>query len=69
METLKLHWLGHPLVELKGKPVKLETRKAAALLAYVSLSPEECPREVLATMFWQEGNQQKALANLRRTLS
>jgi len=69
VETLKLHWLGHPLVELKGKPVKLETRKAAALLAYLSLNPGECQRDVLATMFWQEGNQHKALANLRRTLS
>lgn len=69
METLKLHWLGRPLVELKGKPVKLETRKAAALLAYLSLNPGECQREFLATMFWQERNQQKALANLRRTLS
>ena len=69
METLKLHWLGHPLVELKGRAIKLETRKAAALLAYLSLTPGECQRETLATMFWQEGNQQKALANLRRTLS
>lgn len=69
METLKLHWLGRPLVELKGKPVKLETRKATALLAYLSLNPGECQREILATMFWQERSQQKALANLRRTLS
>lgn len=69
MESLKLHWLGHPLIELKGRSVKLETRKAAALLAFLSLNPGECQREVLATMFWQEGNQQKALANLRRTLS
>ena len=69
METLKLHWMGHPLVECKGRVVKLETRKAAALLAYLSLNPGECQREVLATMLWPEGNQQKALANLRRTLS
>lgn len=69
MEALKLHWLGHPLIELKGKPLKLETRKAAALLSYLSLSPGKCPREILSTMLWQEGSQQKALANLRRTLS
>ena len=69
MEELRLNWLGNPLVELKGRPVKLETRKAAALLAYLSLAPGKCPREILASMFWQEGNQQKALANLRRTLS
>ena len=69
MEALKLHWLGHPQVELKERPIKLETRKAAAMLAYLSLTPGECPRELLASMFWPEGNQQKALANLRRTLS
>ena len=69
MESLKLYWLGHPLVELKGRVIKLETRKAVALFAYLSLHPGECQREILATMFWQEGNQQKALANLRRTLS
>jgi len=69
VESLKLFWLGHPLVEFKGRAIKLETRKAAALLAYLCLNPGDCTREVLATMFWQEGNQQKALANLRRTLS
>jgi len=69
VETLKLYWLGAPQVELNGRTVKLETRKAAALLCYLSLSPGECQRELLATMFWPEGSQQKALANLRRTLS
>jgi len=69
VETLKLYWLGAPQVELKGQAVKLETRKAAALLCYLSLASGECQRELLATMFWPEGSQQKALANLRRTLS
>lgn len=69
METLSLCWLGHPLVELQGQAVKLETRKATALLSYLSLTPGNCHRELLATMFWPEGNQQKALANFRRTLS
>lgn len=69
METLKLYWLGTPLIELRGRAVKLETRKAAAMVAYLSLTPRECQRETLATMFWPEGSQQKALANLRRTLS
>jgi LuxR family maltose regulon positive regulatory protein len=69
VERLKLYWLGAPRVELTGQIVKLETRKAAALLCFLSLTPGECHREVLATMFWPEGSQQKALANLRRTLS
>jgi LuxR family maltose regulon positive regulatory protein len=69
VETLKLYWLGTPLIEVRGRATKLETRKAAALVAYLSLNPGECQRETLATMFWPEGNQQKALASLRRTLS
>lgn len=69
METLKLYWLGAPRVERAGQIIKLETRKAAALLCYLSLTPGNCQREILATMFWPEGSQQKALANLRRTLS
>lgn len=69
MESLKLYWLGAPRVELTGQTVKLETRKAAALLCYLSLTPGNCQREILATMFWPDGSQQKALANLRRTLS
>ena len=69
MEALKLFWLGSPHIELHGRAIKLETRKAAAMLAYLSLEPGKHPRELLATMFWPEGTQQKALANLRRTLS
>ena len=69
MEKLSLYWLGPPLVEWKGRPNKLETRKAEALLVYLSLNTEKCRRETLATMFWQESSQQKALANLRRTLA
>ena len=69
METLRLGWLGRPLVERKGRPVKLETRKAAALLSYLSLVPGQSQREIVATLFWPEGSQQKALANLRRTLA
>ena len=69
METLRLSWLGNPQVERRERLTKLETRKGIALLAYLSLKPGECSRELLATMFWPEGSQQKALANLRRTLS
>lgn len=69
MEALKLYWLGSPYIEWKGRSIKPETRKAAAVLAYLSLEPGQHPRELIATMFWPEGTQQKALANLRRTLS
>lgn len=68
MQTLKLYWLGPARIELAGRTVKAETRKSAALLAYLSLLEEPCPRELLATLFWPEADQHKALGNLRRTL-
>ncbi len=68
MDSLKLYWLGPARIELAGQAVKPETRKSQALLAYLSLLPEPCPRELLATLFWPEADQQKALSNLRRTL-
>ena len=43
-------------------------RKTLALLAYLSLSPQNPTRETLASLFWPEHDQQHALANLRRNL-
>ncbi len=68
VQTLKLYWLGPARLELAGRNIKAETRKSAALLAYLSLLQEPRSRELLATMFWPEADQHKALANLRRTL-
>ncbi len=69
MEALKLYWLGLPRVVLAERPAKLETRKSLALLAYLSMGEDKCQREALASVFWPEANQQRALGNLRRTLS
>ena len=69
MTVLKLLWLGSPVIEYDGRPLRLEMRKTLALLAYLSLSPQKPTREILATLFWPEYDQQHALANLRRHLS
>lgn len=69
MPSIHLYWLGPPVVEQDGKPVRLETRKALAMLAYLSLEKSNLPREVLATMLWPEYDQQHAMANLRRNLT
>ncbi len=69
MEALKLYWLGLPRVVLAERPAKLETRKSVALLAYLSTGADRCQREAVATVFWPEANQQRALGNLRRTLA
>ncbi len=69
MEPLRLYWLGHPAVELNGRLVKFEVRKALAMLIYLSIEQHSVSREVLANLLWSEFSQQKAFANLRRNLS
>lgn len=65
-----LRCLGSPLLETAaGQPVRLETRKALALLIYLRLGGRDFTREHLASLFWPEYDQQRALANLRRTLA
>lgn len=68
MLILQITWLGTPVIEYNGCPVRMETRKALALLAYLSLAPQHPSRETLATMFWPEFDQQHSLTNLRRNL-
>jgi LuxR family maltose regulon positive regulatory protein len=69
MEDIKTFWLGIPTIERNGNVVNLETRKAVGLLAYlVFSSPSPLSRENLATLFWPEYDQQRANANLRRSL-
>lgn len=69
MEGVKTFWLGIPIIERDGNLFNLETRKAVALLAYLGLSsPLPQSKENLATLFWPEYDQQRAAANLRRSL-
>ncbi|RPI24007.1 MAG: hypothetical protein EHM70_21795, partial [Chloroflexota bacterium] len=69
MRSYQLYCLGQPILELDGKPVRLETRKSLALLVYLRLCEHDVSRESLATLFWPEYDQQHAQANLRRALS
>jgi len=69
MEGIKIFWLGIPTIERNGNVINLETRKTVALLAYLGLSSSSpSSRESLATLFWPEYDQQRANANLRRTI-
>ncbi len=66
--TLSLRLLGPPQIELDGAPVKVDTRKATALLAYLAVTGQAHSRESLAALLWSEYDQERAYANLRRTL-
>jgi LuxR family transcriptional regulator, maltose regulon positive regulatory protein len=68
MTNLKFLWLGSPSIKCDNSVIHLETRKATALLAFLSLSTASPSRESLATLFWPEFDQTHALANLRRNL-
>jgi LuxR family maltose regulon positive regulatory protein len=69
LKHTKFFWFGSPTIECNNESPHLETRKAVALLAYISLSPAPTSRENLAMLFWPEYDQAHALGNLRRTLS
>src|SRR5437867_1263150 len=52
-----------------GVPVRVPTKKAQALLAYLSLRPgHPHPREQLATLYWGDSSDEQARNSLRQTL-
>jgi predicted ATPase/DNA-binding SARP family transcriptional activator len=68
LSSLRLLLLGLPCIERDGVPVEVDTRKAIALFAYLALTGQAHSREALAALFWPEYDQDRAYANLRRTL-
>lgn len=69
MRKLALYFLGPPRIEYNGTAVKLTTRKAVALLAYLALTQNTQRRETLLALLWPELNRRRGLAALRTTLS
>lgn len=67
--TLHLYLLGTPRIERDGRIVETDTRKAVALLAYLTVTGEYQSRETLAALLWPEMDDERARAGLRRTLS
>src|SRR5262245_25151134 len=51
-------------------PIRLATRKASAVLAYVAMSPDQtASREELATLLWGGCSDRQARQNLRQALA
>ena len=69
MSQLKLYLLGSPRIERDGLTVRVDTRKAIALLAYLAVTGKTHRRDALATLLWPDADQTHARAALRRTLS
>ena len=68
MTHLGLFFLGLPEVKLDGQQVLFATRKATALLAYLSLTGDPHMRDTLATLLWPELDQERSRASLRHAL-
>ena len=74
METrLALYLLGPPRIECDGAPIKLDRRKAIALLAYLAVAGqrpggEKHRRDSLVNLLWPEYDGPRGRAALRHTL-
>ncbi len=69
MSELRVLLLGPPRIEVDGRPLQVDTRKAIALLAYLATCSEASRRDSLAALLWPEHDNDSARGALRRTLS
>lgn len=69
MTTLKLYLFGEPQLEYQGELLKIDRRKALALIAYLALTKHRENRTVLATLLWPDLDRERAGSALRNTLS
>ncbi|MBV8836810.1 MAG: hypothetical protein JO000_09735, partial [Alphaproteobacteria bacterium] len=70
-ERIRLRLLGRLAIAYGdgGPPIRLSTRKAGALIAYLAMSPEQtASREELATLLWGASTDQQARQSLRQAL-
>jgi DNA-binding SARP family transcriptional activator len=66
---LRIDVLGTPHIEVDGEPLRVDTRKAVALLAYIAVSPGPQSRDALVDLLWPDADPDRGRAALRRTLS
>ena len=67
--TLTIALLGAPRIEVDGRPLRVDTRKAIALLAYLAVTGHAHGRDHLTALLWSDSDDERARAALRRTLS
>src|SRR5688572_29958165 len=68
MAEVRLYLFGAPRLVRAEQPVKINTWKALALLAYLAMNGQMHSREALATLFWPEQDEVHARSSLRRAL-
>ena len=69
-DNLQIFTLGGLSIQVDGEPLTdLASRKAEALLVYLTCNRRTHARELLAEMLWDERTQSQAMANLRVVLA
>ena len=68
MSRLTLRLFGIPRLEVDGRPVVTDHRKALALLVYLSLNDLDYTREALATLLWPDQDTSHVLRRKRYPL-
>ena len=66
---MEIRLLGPVEVQVAGRALVVDTRKAVALLAYLAVTARPASRDVLAALLWPDAHGPDARAALRRTLS
>ena len=66
---LEVRLLGPPEVLVDGAPLVVDTRKAIALLAYLTQRESAPTRDELVWLFWPESSADRGRGALRRTIS
>jgi len=69
LSGLTIRLLGDARAMLNGVEIRVDTRKAIALLAWLAVTGREHRRETLAALLWPDADDARARAALRRTLS
>jgi DNA-binding SARP family transcriptional activator len=69
IDRLEISVLGSPSIEADGLPLRVDTRKAIALLVYLAVTERAQSRERLADLLWPDYDEARSRAALRRTLS
>ena len=58
--SLSIALLGPPVIRVGGRPLKVDTRKAVALLAYLAVEGRPARRDTLASLLWPENDPERA---------
>lgn len=68
MNDLRLYLFGLPRIEYQGHPIKIERRKALALVAYLACAEHRQHRDTLANLFWPGLDRDHGRSALRSAL-